>query len=53
MFIELHVDHCVVKDKATETPLLKGTISDVLYLLRQSNNPKAFLGQKVSMYMWC
>lgn len=48
VYVEFHADHCIVKDEAIRTPLLKGTIKEGLYLLSQSNNLKAYLRQKVA-----
>lgn len=52
VYVEFHADHCIVKDEAIGRPLLKGTVRDGLYLLSQSNNPRAYLGQRVTSDLW-
>ena len=49
VYVELHVDHCIIKEEGTGRPLLKGTVRDRLYMLNQSNNPRVFSVEKVAM----
>ena len=52
VYVEFHADHCIVKEEGTGRPLLKGTVWNGLYLLNQSNNPRAFAAEKVAMELW-
>ena len=52
VYVEFHADHCIIKEEATRRPLLKGIVRDGLYLLNQSNNPRAFAAKKVAIELW-
>ena len=52
VYVEFHADHYIIKEEGTERPLLRGTVRDRLYLLSQSNNPRAFSAKKVAMELW-
>ena len=46
VYVEFHVDHCIIKEEGTGRPLLKGTVRDGLYLLNQDNNHQPLMLQK-------
>ena len=52
VYVKFHDDHCIIKEEGTRRPLLKGTVSDRLYLLNQSNNLTTFAAEKVVIQLW-
>lgn len=53
MFVEFHVDFCLVKDNKTRWILLQRIYKDELYHLRSSNlSPSTLIGEKVNPITW-
>ena len=51
-FVEFHANYCIVKDKETGRPLLRGTVKDGLYLLAEAHPLEANISEKISSDVW-
>ena len=52
VFVEFHVNYCVVKDEESGRPLLRGTVKDSLYLISQALPPEVNMGERTSLNNW-